>query len=132
EVAADRLVGLVPELLDPDRGALGGVVAQADPAEADALHALPLEVLQPGVVPAGVLGAALLAGVPQPQLDVLGGVLDVALDHPAGAARAGDPLADPVPPVLAVDVQPVAEQLAPAAVGEVPRGLADQLGDDRV
>ena len=108
-------------------GLVGAGLAQGDPAEADPVDLALLELVQPGVVARSVLGrvGAVVAAVAQPQLGVLGDVLDLAL-HDPGVAAARHPGGEPLAPVLALDVLPVGEQLAPAAVVELVGGLLDQ------
>ena len=102
--------------------------AQRDPAEADGPGLARLELVQPRVVPRGVLGRvrAVVARVPQPQLGVLRDVLHLAL-HDPGVAPARHPGPQPVLPVLALHVLPVGEELrVPALVQPLPRLLNER------
>src|SRR5699024_5086680 len=132
QVGADGLLDLVAQFFHAYGRVLGDVVTETDPAETDALDAFSFEIVEPGVVAARVLGGAVLTGVTQPQFHVLGRVLDITLDDPPGATGPGDPTTDPILPVVAVGVHPVGQDLAPAALGQLGGGLANQFGADGV
>ena len=87
-----------------------------------------LELVQPRVVPRGVrlrIGPVVTA-VAQPQLGVLRDVLDLAL-HDPGVAAARHPGAQPLLPVLPLDVLPVGEEMRePAVLQPVPRLLHER------
>ena len=128
----DRLlhgVRMVEQLVDPLQGR--AAPAQVDPAEADALDALLVEPPQPRVVRLEVAGSAVPAGVLEPELDVRRGVEHVALDD-EGVAVVREPAPDTfVPGPVPVD-RPVGDDVAPSAVAQVVRRLADDRLDDLV
>src|SRR3954451_13304477 len=102
------------------------------PTEADRLDALLGEPGQPRIVPGGVVRAAVYTRVLEPQLDVLREVGDIPLHHPCVATVAGQPGADSVLPGRVRSVDPVGEDLAPAALRQVPGCAGDHSADDLV
>ena len=99
-------------------GGLSGAEADVDPAEPDPLDAGLLQPRQPRVVALGVVRAAVVAAVLEPQLDVRRRVQGLAL-HDQRVAVLAEPRAEPFVPGPTLDDRPVGENLQPATGGEV-------------
>src|SRR5689334_9607490 len=118
----------VRPFLGSNDGPVRAGCTQRDPAKTDAFDLQSLQLFEPCLIARRIHRrvAAMITSVAQPQLGILRRILHLPLDDPRVAA-AWHPGRDALPPVLAVDVLPIGEQLAKAAAGEV----AGRALDDR-
>ena len=101
-LVAGDLFALAGDLVQRHAGMRRIVAAQRDQPHPDALHLFGREVVQPlpgergGGAPIESAGLPVLAGVGQPEPDVLGRVGEFALHHPGVTARSAAPTRRPV------------------------------------
>jgi len=103
----------------------------SEPPQAHAADAQAGQVVQPGAGAAAEVRDAGEPGVGEPQLDVLVGVEDLALDDQGVAAGGGDPPGEALVPGLVGD-GPVGQHLERAALGQALRAARDDAPDQVV
>ena len=119
EVRAGGLLDGLRNVLAHHRAGAGVVAPQRHEPHADRGDLLGVEPVPPARVALAPAEAARhLAGVAQPQRDVLVGPDDLALPHPGVARRAGEPARDPGGPVAVGRDDPVGEQRRAAGRGQ--------------
>lgn len=126
---AERRLHPLAQVLHPHDRVVVARAAQRDDAEADRLHLVRVEPVQPVRHPARV---GRLADIGEPQVDVRHRVGHLTLDDPGVQPRAGEPAGHPLAPVLPGDVHPVGQVLHGAALGEQARRGGGQFRADRV